>query len=122
VRIASPSRTGAALLAAGALPFAVAPAIHGADGLDVPCPFLAATGMPCPLCGGTRAVALAANGDAAFLDYGAVWVVVLLVLAVFGIAALAGRRPRLSRPVPLVLGTLAVAWAWALANAGTIAA
>jgi hypothetical protein len=122
VQPAPATRLGAALLAAGALPFALAPAIHDAAGLDLPCPFLAATGLPCPLCGGTRAVALAAQGDAAFLDYGAVWVVVLLALAVLGLAALAGRRPpRPARPLPLVLGTLALAWAWALAHTGTIA-
>jgi hypothetical protein len=118
---ASDRRAGLALLAAGALPFAVAPVVHGAAGLDVPCPFLAVVGLPCPLCGGTRAVALAAEGDAAFLDYGAVWVLVLIALAVAGAAALAGRRPALRRPVSVLAVTVAVAWAWALANRATIA-
>ena len=119
--VSADTRLGTGLLLAGLAPFAVAPAVHGAAGLDVPCPFLAATGVPCPLCGGTRAVALAAQGDGDFLRYGAVWVLVLAVLALAGAAALAGRRIALRRPVAVVLGTLAVAWAWALANTATIA-
>ena len=64
--------------------------------------------------------ALAAQGDPAFLDYGAAWVVVLLSLVAIGIAVLAGRRVAFRRPVAVVVGTLAVAWAWSLANAGPI--
>ena len=112
---------GAALLATGAAPFALAPLVVA--GPELPCPFLAATGVPCPLCGATRAVALAAQGDPAFLQFGAVWVVVLLAVAVAGLAALTGTRlPRRSVPVlPTTLAVLAAAWAWALAHAGTIA-
>jgi hypothetical protein len=120
--VAAPDRrAGLALLAAGALPFAVAPVVHGLDGLDAPCPFLAVTGLPCPLCGGTRAVALAAQGDAAFLKYGAVWVVVLVALTLAGVVALAGRLPALRRPMTVLAATFAVAWAWALVNRATIA-
>ena len=119
MRTATDLRTGAGLIAAGTLPFALAPVVHGAA--DVPCPFLATTGIPCPLCGGTRAVALAAEGDTAFLDYGAVWVLVLLALVVAGAFALAGRTLPLRRPTTLVVATLAAAWAWALANTSTIA-
>jgi hypothetical protein len=115
-------RLGAALLLAGTVPFALAPAVHGAGGLDVPCPLLEAAGVPCPLCGATRAVALAAQGDGAFLRFGAVWVVVLAAVALAGAAMLAGRRVTVPRPGLAVLATAAVAWAWALAHAGPIAA
>ena len=116
----SDTRLGLGLVLAGGLPFALAPALHGAGGIDLPCPFLAATGVPCPLCGGTRAVALAAQGDADALHYGAVWVIVLAALVVAGIAAMTGRRITLRRPVAVVAATLAIAWAWALANAPAI--
>lgn len=113
--------TGLALVAAGAVPFALAPVVHAGDGLDLACPFLAVTGVPCPLCGGTRAVALAAQGDPDFLSYGAVWVLVLLALVVAGVLVLLGRRPALLRqPVAATAVAFAAAWAWALANAGTI--
>ena len=119
--VSADTRLGTGLLLAGAVPFALAPALHAAGGVGFACPFLALTGVPCPLCGGTRAVALAAQGDAAFLTYNAVWVAVLAGLVVAGVAALAGRPVPFRRPVAAVLATLAVAWAWALANASTIA-
>ena len=105
---------GAAPLAAGALlPVA---AVSG-DGIW--CPFRAATGLPCPLCGATRAFVLAGHGDGAFLDFGAVWVAVAAALVVAGLLV---RRPAGGRWAwPAVAGVAAVAWAWALAHAGTIA-
>ncbi|HWI21957.1 MAG TPA: DUF2752 domain-containing protein [Baekduia sp.] len=104
--------------------------------LGLPCPFRAATGLPCPLCGGTRAVDRALHLDSSFLDYGAVWVFVivaaLVALAGFAVLMLVDRRRAtvlrsrvLALPArvvaPSVLTTVAVAWAWALAHASTIA-
>jgi len=94
-----------------------------------PCPMLEATGVPCPLCGATRAFAAAGRGDLpALLDANAVWVAYAVLAAV--VVAL----PRLRRRVaPLLamatprsaLALLAVvaapAWAWALAHQRTIA-
>ena len=77
------------------------------------CPFREVTGLPCPLCGGTRAFALAAQGDPDFLDYGAVWVFVAAAAAVALIARL--RIPWQAWPA-----AAAVAWAWALAHQDTI--
>lgn len=121
---ASTTRTGLTLVAAGALPFALAPLVHaGGDGLEVACPFRALTGAPCPLCGGTRAVALAAALDGDFLAYGAVWVAVLLTLVVVGVLVLLGRRPLVLRyPVAATFVAFAAGWAWALAHADTITA
>jgi Protein of unknown function (DUF2752) len=120
----SDRRLGLALVGAGCLPFA-AGALAGPDGdagLLPPCPFRAATGLPCPLCGATRAFALAVRGDGGWTAYNAPWVVLAAVVALAGVAALAGARPRLA---PRALGAaavvfVAVAWAYALAQRGTI--
>ncbi len=102
---------GAAPLTAGVL-LPVAPLLDGPD----LCPFRLATGLPCPLCGATRAFVLAGHGDGRWLDYGAVWVLLAVLLVVAG---LRGWRLR-AWPGLAVVGALA--WAWALAHAGTITA
>lgn len=101
---------GAAPLAAGAL----TPPAAVLDGTSL-CPFRALTGLPCPMCGATRAFALFGHADASWLDYGAVWVVVAVALVVAG---LTGRR--IARAVPVAAGVTAAAWAWALAHEATI--
>jgi len=112
-------RMGLLLVAAGCAPFAGATLVTSAD-MELPCPFRAATGLPCPLCGATRALALAAHGDGAFLDYNAVWVAVALIAVLGGVAALAAPA-RLRPPPAWTLGLVAVvAWAYALAQRGTI--
>lgn len=89
------------------------------------CPFRAATGLPCPLCGATRSVILASHGDMSFLRYNPVWVGVLIALVGLGVlAALAG--PRRPRPPSIVVRTLmgitlAVGWGCALAHRQAIA-
>ena len=110
------SRRRALLIAGGCLPFA-AGALLGEGGGGLPCPFRTATGLPCPLCGASRAFALAARGDAAFLDYNAVWVAAA-VLAV--LAGLAGRL-RTANPVLAVTVLMLLGWAYALAQRGAIA-
>ena len=119
----SDRRPGVLLLAAGCAPFAVG-AVAGEDGgLFPPCPFRAATGLPCPLCGATRAFALAVRGDGGWVSYNAPWVVLAALVALAGTAALAGvRLPRPRAPVALAgaLVVVAVAWAYALAQRGTI--
>ena len=119
----SDRRLGLTLLGAGCLPFAVG-AAAGEDGeLLPPCPFLSVTGLPCPLCGATRAFALAVRGDGGWTAYNAPWVVLAVATALAGVAVLAGWRPR---PGPRALWAaaalfVAVAWAYALAQRGTIA-
>jgi Protein of unknown function (DUF2752) len=120
----SDRRLGAVLLGAGCLPFAGGAIAGGDGGLLPPCPFRAATGLPCPLCGATRAFALAVRGDAGWTAYNAPWVVIAAAVALAGALALAGvRLPRPRAPAALAgaLLVVAVAWAYALVQRGTIA-
>jgi hypothetical protein len=110
---------GAWLLAGGCLPFAAGAAL-GEDGAGVPCPFREATGLPCPFCGATRAFALAVRGDAGFLDYNAVWVVVAALAVVVGLVNLARHLSlRVSAPTAIAV-TMALGWAYAFAQRATI--
>jgi hypothetical protein len=121
----SDRRLGAVLVGAGCLPFAVG-ALAGRDGdtgLLPECPFRALTGLPCPLCGATRAFALAVRGDGGWTAYNAPWVVLAVLLVATGALALAGvRLPRARGAVTIaaVVLLLAVAWTYALAQRGTI--
>jgi hypothetical protein len=80
------------------------------------CPLRTTTGIPCPLCGMTRAVTAAVHGDlAASLRYNpAGVVVVLLAVALLLTWRVRGvRAPRVS--LPAVVVPLVVLWGWNLA-------
>lgn len=124
-------RTGLLLILAGCLPFALGLMYSAADGADRiaagVCPFLAATGLPCPLCGGTRAFAFVASGDLAFLDYNAFWVFAAAGLVVLGLTVIFTRfslkgfwSRRDNLVVYLVAAVFLAAWACAFLNRGTI--
>lgn len=129
-------RSGLLVATAAALPFAAGallyePTASDVGGPTVVCPFRAATGLPCPLCGSTRAIALAAHGDLGFVDYNAVAVLALVAAVVLGlVAALVRRRPgrwardALSRlagaPVTTLLVLVLIAWAWTLTHRAAI--
>lgn len=84
-------RTGVLLVLAGCFPFALGLLYSAAGGLDRItgiCPFLAFSGLPCPLCGGTRAFAFVTSGDLAFLDYNAFWVFAAAGLVVLGLSVI----------------------------------
>jgi hypothetical protein len=113
-------RDGVGLLAVGCAPF-VAGAIVPADGnTGLFCPFRELTGLPCPLCGATRAFALAARGDLGFTRYNAVWVVAAALLIVAGLVVLLTRRRPRVPAVGVVVVVAALAWGYALAHRGAI--
>lgn len=121
-------REGALLLALGCAPFAIGAVIpRDGVGLIPTCPFRAITGLPCPLCGGTRAFAWAARGDAGFLSYNGFWVFVALALIAAGLFVLVTRTQLVDRLMRTPVRTFALigvlggaGWAWALAERATI--
>lgn len=123
-------RAGLLVAAAAAAPFVAGALVYDPAGGDLGgpqlvCPFRAVTGLPCPLCGSTRAVVLAAHGDGAFLDYNAVAVLALAAAVAVGLVALAPRAGRwardvLARPGWVLVVLAVVAWAWTLAHRATI--
>jgi hypothetical protein len=98
--------TSAAFVAGGAL-YAVLPHHPG-----IPCPFRALTGLPCPLCGMTRAVTAAMRGDVwASLRYHPAGIV-LIAVALF--LLFRPRRVDVRLPAWLIPVALALMWAWNL--------
>jgi hypothetical protein len=133
---ASERHLGALLVVGGCLPFA-AGAIAG-EGSGLPCPFRAATRLPCPLCGSSRAFALATGGDADLFRFNAAWVALAALAVLAGLAglaaSLAGRAPLTrarawltrvvtgpARVVAMIALVAALPWAYALAQRETIA-
>jgi hypothetical protein len=76
------------------------------------CPLLAATDIPCPLCGATRAVVAALRGDvAASLRYSPIGIVVIAVV----VASIAlWRRRTIDVPIWPVYALLGATWLWNL--------
>ncbi len=105
---------GVAVVAAATW-LAVGMAQPGDDG-RVLCPWRAVTGLDCPFCGATRAMATLALGDlGAALDHNAFLVLVVLPLAALGwIAWLAARLrgTRLDLSSRWVYGLLLLTGAW----------
>ena len=97
------------LLGAGALGLAaVWPALPVHPPLA--CPLRATTGVPCPLCGMTRAVVAAVHGDlAASLRYNPAGVIAVLIIVAFLVSP---RVRRVSLPVWLLPAAGALPWAW----------
>jgi len=126
----SDARTGVLLILAGCLPFVFGLAFSTADGagwFSATCPLLAATGLPCPFCGSTRAFAFVTSGDMSFLDYNAFWVFAATGLGVLGLTviftrfSLRGFWSRRDNLAVYILGAVLLAgWACAIFNRGTI--
>jgi hypothetical protein len=121
-----PERSAIPLLIVGALPFAVGALLprpdSGGVGLVV-CPFRALTGLPCPLCGSTRAVTLLAHGDLAFTRFNLVVPLLLIGLLLAGAWLAAGRALPRARPKAIALalaGCVVASWAWTLAHRDAI--
>jgi Protein of unknown function (DUF2752) len=101
------ARPVAAGVVAASVAWTVAP-IHP----TVSCPFRALTGLPCPLCGMTRAVTSALRGDlVASLHYQPAG---LLLLALIALLVVRRARTPLVLPAWALYGALAAMWAWNL--------
>jgi hypothetical protein len=122
-------REGALLIAFGSLPFAAGAVLPPeGPGFLPDCAFRSMTGLPCPMCGATRAFTHVARGDSAFLSYNAFWVLVAVAMIVAGVVVVLKRRPfmdDLTRTPLRAAITLALlggaGWAYALAERATIA-
>lgn len=124
----------AAVLAASLAPLAAGALIpqHVMDGDGaVLCPLRAMAGVPCPLCGATRAFVAAGHGDTEFLSFNGYWVLLSLGAAAVAAAVLlsdssaervsqmlAGVRKTLRTSPALALLALvllgAPGWIWAI--------
>lgn len=99
---------------------------------DVRCPFLAATGIPCPFCGITRLTDHLVHGDIALAvttdPFGALLVGMLGLLAIAGVVVALGRSSSLRRrgmmsTLPVggaLVGTLALHWTTTLLGGGFV--
>ena len=102
------ARLSSVALAAGGLLYAATP-VHP----PLVCPLRALTGIPCPLCGMTRAVTAAMRGDfwasLRFQPAG----LALLAIALYMLVRRRGGEP-VRMPVWMILSGLALMWAWNL--------
>ncbi|GIU90755.1 MAG: hypothetical protein KatS3mg010_1854 [Acidimicrobiia bacterium] len=77
------------------------------------CPLRSTTGLPCPLCGMTRAVVAAVRGDLAgslrFNPAG-----ILVVLLALAIVVLGPHLRRLRPPIPAIAAALTLLWVYNL--------
>jgi hypothetical protein len=91
-----PEQLGLAGLTAGGVAVAYQAALGG-EGLWLPCPLRALTGIPCPLCGTTTAATALASGDLGAALAANPFVLVLagftLVMAALMVARVAGWAP-----------------------------
>jgi hypothetical protein len=121
-------------LAPPAAAWALGPVVMSPHAGAAVCPFRDLTGLPCPVCGATRAFVYFFHGDGRFLDYNWAWLVAWAAVLAIGLMlvlrARTGRspppvgtivraRPWLWAAVPLALLPF---WAVALANSGPILA
>jgi len=132
-------RVGLGLMGLGGVPFVVGRLAYGVSnhsvtGVSTWCPFRALTGLPCPLCGATRAIVLASHGDMSMFRFNAAWVAVAVLTFLVGFAGLTfslirrtplhdvGRsfvslraeRPRLVTAI--LVTSLVVPWGYALTH------
>ena len=124
----SARRSGAVVAALAAVAIAGARVQLELGGGVGACPFRAVTGLPCPLCGSTRALALLSEGDAGFLHYNAVVALAVAVALTAGVVAAvrpdwAARLARLAparHPLRTTVVVVLAAWVVAVANRGSI--
>ncbi len=92
----------AAVLAGVGVAWLTAAALGLGDNGPTPCPWRTLTGLDCPFCGATRAAASLAHGDViGALDHNALFVLVILPLAVLAWGVWAARSWR-GTPTPVI--------------------
>ncbi len=101
---------------------------RGVVPFDLPCPLLAATGIPCPFCGITRLTDHLLHGEVVEVvsrdPGGLVLVLVLGLLAVVGVAVRLGWSPRrwptATPALTLALAAIVVHWSTTLLGGGFV--
>ncbi|HYN56630.1 MAG TPA: DUF2752 domain-containing protein [Motilibacterales bacterium] len=92
----------AAVLAGVSVAWLAVAALRPGDTGPTPCPWRLLTGLDCPFCGATRAAASLASGDlVTALDHNALFVMVILPLAVLAWGIWAARSWR-GQPAPVI--------------------
>lgn len=103
----------ALLVGLACVPMAATVYFSTENGETIVCPFRAATGLPCPFCGTTRAALYLLQGDPAGFNYNYFWIFALPAVAL--LLASSKVRGLLNEKRSIIAGCLLLGAGWAVA-------